>query len=62
MAAYPVTWASDIKSNVTNELPDPKNFIISSILLYFDELEPTFVPGTVTVFKMTIISGHVTTQ
>ena len=25
MAANPVTWSSDIKSNITNELPEPKN-------------------------------------
>ena len=25
MAAYPVTWSSDIKSNITNRLPDPEN-------------------------------------
>ena len=31
MAAYLVTWSSDIKYNVTNELPDPENFTISSM-------------------------------
>ena len=25
MVVYPVTWLSDIKSNITNRLPDPKN-------------------------------------
>ena len=25
MAAHPVTWSSDIKSNIANELLDPKN-------------------------------------
>ena len=25
MAAYSVTWWSDIKSIITNELPDPEN-------------------------------------
>ena len=28
MAAYAIMWSSDIKSNVTNELPDPENIII----------------------------------
>ena len=28
MAAYLVTWSSDIKSNVTNKLPDPENYNI----------------------------------
>ena len=25
MAVYPVTWSSDIKSNITNRFPDPEN-------------------------------------
>ena len=25
MSTYLVTWSSDIKANVTNELPDPEN-------------------------------------
>ena len=25
MAAYSVTWSSDIKSNIINRLPDPEN-------------------------------------
>ena len=58
MAAYPVTWSSDIKSN---ELPDLESLLNSSTLFYFGELEPKFVSGTVNVFKMTAVSGHVTT-
>ena len=27
MAAYKITWSSDIKSNFTNSLPDPENSI-----------------------------------
>ena len=30
MAAYPVTWSSEMKSNITNELPDPENLVNSS--------------------------------
>ena len=62
MAAYSVTWSSDIKSNVTNELPDPKNLKISSMRFYFDKLVLMLVSGTVNVFKMAAISGHMTTQ
>ena len=29
MAAYLVTWSSDIKYSVTNKLPDPINRIVS---------------------------------
>ena len=52
MAAYPVKWLSDIKYDVTNELPDPENLINSSTCFYFDELEPIFALGTVKFFKM----------
>ena len=27
MAAYPVIWSSDIKSNITNRLSDPENLV-----------------------------------
>ena len=27
MAAYPATWSSDIKSNITIRFPDPENRI-----------------------------------
>ena len=62
MAACLISWLPDIKSNVTNELLDPKNHKISRTRFYFDELERTFVLGIVNVFKMAAISGHVTTR
>ena len=62
MATYLVKWLLNIKSNVTNKLPDPENLKISSTWFYFDELERTIVLGTVNVFKMATISGHVTTR
>ena len=54
MAAYQVTWSSDIKSNVTNKLPDPENLETSSMWFYFDELEPKFVLCT-KFFKMAAV-------
>ena len=62
MAVYPVTLSSDIKSNVTNKLPDPENLKISIMQFYFDKLEHTFVLGTVNIFKMAAISSHVNTR
>ena len=62
MVAYLVTWSSDIKSNITNKLPDPENLNISSMRFYFDELKPIFVLGTVNIFKIAAVFGHVTTR
>ena len=63
MAAYPVIWSSDIKSNIINELLDPENLKTVSTWFYFDELEPTFVSVTIFYFfKMEAVSSHVTTQ
>ena len=62
MAAYPVTWSLDIKSNIINELPDPENHMYCSMWFYFDEVESKFVSGTVSVFKMAAASNYVTTQ
>ena len=58
MAAYPIMWSSDIKSNVTNELPDSENLSISSMWFYFDELESIFVSGTVKFFKIAAKFGY----
>ena len=62
VADCPVMWSSDNKSNVTYELPSPKNQISSNTWFYFDELKPTLVSRTVIFFKMAAISDHVTTQ
>ena len=62
MAAYAIMWSSDIKSNVTNELPDPENIIIYNTWFYFAELEPIYKLGNVKLFNMAAVSGCVTTQ
>ena len=62
MAAYAIMWSSDIKSNVTNKLPDPKNIIIYNTWFYFDELEPIYESGNVKLFNMAAVSDCVTTQ